>query len=163
MAFVIADNSLLQVLTTVRRLDLLSKHRPIHISRAVQREHKRRAPDPAEEYLQAQIKEGFVLVSSPGVTGAATRLQNRYRALSPEDAEGLAWAMKTNGFLLSEDRALLEAADAEGVDGVDLLALLLACKSGGLLTQTNLRTLVAAIELDADHNLSAAAKRALGL
>lgn len=158
MAFVIADNSLLQVLTTVKRLDLLAKHKPIHISRRVRKEHGRRAPDPAETYLEQQIKAGFVKVESPGVSAAADALCAKYRRLSFEDAEGLAWTLAKDGFLLSDDRGLLEAAEAEGADAVDLSALLLACKHEGRLTRAQLRSLVAAIELDADHAIAEAVK-----
>lgn len=163
MAFVIADTSLLQVLTAVKRLDLLSKHKPIHISRLVRKEHSRRAPDPAETYLEQQIKAGLVKVESPGVAAVADALCVKYRRLSFEDAEGLAWALAKDGFLLSDDRALLDAADAEGADALDLAALLMVCKNEGRLTLAQLRSLVAAIELDADHGISSAVKAELGL
>ena len=163
MAFVIADTSLLQVLTTVGRLDLLSRHAPVRISRLVRREHARRAPDPAEGYLAQQIEAGLVKVESPGVGPAARALCVKYRALSFEDAEGLAWALAKDGFLLSEDRRLLEAAELEGADAVDLAALLMACRNEKVVTQAQLRSLVAAIELDADHAIAEAVKAELGL
>lgn len=161
MAFVIADNSLLQVLTTVKRLDLLSKHKPIRISRLARKEHARRAPNPAETYLEQQIKTGLVKVESPGVSASADAIHAKYRRLSFADAEGLAWALERGGFLLTDDRALLDAAESEGANGVDLAALLMACKQEGRLTTHQLRSLVAAIELD--HDISAAVKADLGV
>ncbi len=163
MAFVIVDTSLLQVLTTIERLDLLAKHRPLRISRLVRKEHARRAPSPADDYLRGQIEAGFVKVESPATTKAADGLCVKYRSLSFEDAEGLAWAIDTGGFLLSDDRALLRAAEAEGANWVDLAALLLACRNQGLLNRAQLRNLVAAIELDADHSITDAVKAELGL
>lgn len=163
MAFVIVDTSLLQVLTTVKRLGLLAKHKPIHIARRVRREHARCAPPPAEHYLETQIKAGLVLVEHPGVDAQAQRLQVKFRKLSFEDAEGLAWARKQQAFLLTEDRALIDAAEAEGCNAIDLAALLLACKHDKVLDDTGLKKLVAAIELDAHHHVDAATKSALGI
>ena len=163
MAFIIADNSLLQVLTTVKRLDVFAKHKPIRISRLVRKEHARRAPDPAETYLEQKIKDGLVKVESPGVSANADALCKKYRRLSFVDGEGLAWALARDAFLLAEDRFLLEAAESEGANAVDLAALLMACKDEGRLSLPQLRSLVAAIELDADHVISAAVKAELGL
>ena len=163
MALVVADNSLLQVLTTIRRLDLLGGNLPVQITKSVRREHRKRAPHPAEQYLQERIEAGDVLVKSPRVDTEADRIANQFRRLSFPDAECLAFAARINGFLLAEDRALLEAASAMDVVGVDLAAILMANRDADRIDMAELESIVAAIELDADHAFTAAQRSAMGL
>jgi predicted nucleic acid-binding protein len=163
MSRVVADNSLLQVLTTIGRLDLPGGNLPVRITKSVRREHGRRAPHVAEDYLQDRIEAGEVIVVSPGVDTAAARLVSRFRRLSTPDAECLALAARDDAFLLAEDRALLEAAAAIDVVGVDLVAILMANRAAGRLDSAELGRIVAAIELDANHAFTAAQRAALGL
>lgn len=162
MALVVADNSLLQVLTTIQRLDLVGQNLPVHITRSVRREHTKRAPHPAEEYLQERINAGDVVVRSPRVGVDADHLAKRFRRLSFPDAECLAFAKRMDAFLLAEDRPLLEAALAMDVAGVDLVAILLANQEADRIDKAELEGIVAAIELDADHTFTAAQRSALG-
>src|SRR5688500_11496221 len=131
MGYVILDNSLLQVLTTVERLDILRSHKPLHIASCVREEHARRAPHIAETYLASRLETGLVKVTKPKFTDAASKLYHKYEPIWGHcDAYGLAWAsLNTDDyFLLSDDRDLLRTAEEEGVNWVDLSALLLACK-----------------------------------
>ena len=163
MALVVADNSLLQVLTTIERFDLLGGHLPVHITRSVRREHQNRAPHHAETFLQEQIETGAIIVVSPGVDAEADRLMGRFRRLSFPDAECLAYAARDDAFLLAEDRALLEAALVMDVVGVDIVAILVANRDVGRITSKELAGIASAIELDADHAFTPAQKTTLGL
>lgn len=165
MGYVILDNSLLQVLTTIERLDILSKHKPVHIAPCVRNEHAKRAPHLADLYLESRLEAGFVKVTKPKFTDAAAKLYHKYEPiLGLCDAYGLAWAsLNTDDyFFLSDDGDLLKFAEHEGVNAVDLSAVLLACKEAGLTT-AQLRQLVHDIETKAQHGVKGQTKKALGI
>lgn len=167
MGLVIVDNCLLQVLTSVQRLDILDAHHPLTISRCVRQEHEGRAPDPAEGYLQAQLKAGNVRVLAPVHSDRYKALYHKYQPILGHcDAVILAWGVDTaddGSYLLSDDRGLLEFAKAEGAECVDLSAILISCRDTGRLNKNQLRDLVKAIEARATHTVAAATKKELGV
>lgn len=91
--------------TTIRRLDLLRFGGALHISPHARQEHTKKAPHPSEEYLAASIAKGFVVVQQPAGMRRVADLRHKYRALSPVDLEGLAWALESGALFLADVNA----------------------------------------------------------
>ena len=163
MALLVVDTSLLYVLTAIQRLDLLAAHIPLLVTNRGFGEHEEHASTKAHNYLNAEVAAKRVTVQAGGHDSQARALMRKYVGLSFTDAQALALAKARNGFLLADDTRLIEAAEAEECDWVDLAALLIAVRNAGQLDARALQELVTRIEVEAMHHVKAAAKRELGV
>src|ERR1041385_2979283 len=158
MALLVVDTSLLFVLTAIQRLDLLAAHVPLLVTNRGFDEHEQHASTRAHDYLKAERDAKRVTVQAGGHDSKARELMRKHFGLSFTDAQALALAMARNGFLLADDTRLIQAAEAEGCDWVDLAALLIALRDERKLDAKGMQDLVARIELEAMHTVKAATK-----
>jgi predicted nucleic acid-binding protein len=163
MSALVVDTSLLYVLTAIERLDLLAFHKPLTVTSRARGEHAQHGTPKMNAYLTARENDGLVRVIDPGLEAESRALQAKYRKLSFTDANCLALSKRDHTFLLADDRGLLEAAEAEGVDWVDLSMLLFTCVREGRIAKNEIGSLVQKIEQGAHHTVRAATKRGLGL
>lgn len=159
----ILDTSILIVLTTVKRLDLLSVHFPLKISKTVLKEHAGIANQESCRYLDRLIGDKIVEVVRTNCRFEAIDLSRRDRRLSFADAEGIVWAKKDQGILLTEDERMQDTADRENVMWNNLVGILEMAKNDGIVSGPEMKKLVYAIELDANHHLAERDKTMLGV
>lgn len=160
---IVTDTSLLAPLLRARCVEVVSAFGVLRVSKDVERELLRVAPECRDALERARSKGLVEVLHVPGgVRREAQRLDGKYR-LGVVDCIGIAWAKTLDEDLAMEDRHALECAEREGVKTMTLAAALLAHRKAGKLDVDGVRRLALRIELDGDHTWGARDRALLGV
>lgn len=156
----IGDTSCLEVFTRIRGLGLLAPWSPIRISRDIIHEHETTAPPEAHAYLLQAIEQGKVVVEPPRQADIVVAPRHH---LSPVDLAGLAWAKATGEWLLVDDREMCDAARLNGIDFLDVPAIIRALQQARALDPSGVKRVAAAVHFDAGRELGERDQKDFGL
>lgn len=134
------------------------------ITPRVKREQERGGPAPYSAALQQAANAGWIRVGAPPPDlETAQFIEWSRHALSPTDAELLAWAKRAECLLLTNDGDLVRACTKLGVEAVDLVQTLIILRENRFIDQKTLARVVSDISYHGNKRFTPAQLEALGL